>query len=131
MPELALPGATLAYRQSGAGPDVVWLAAGDNPGDNWRRFQTPAFDDRYRSTTYDARGVGANAGPLAASQCPRSRERLDPQPHALAQARRQARLDDAPHLLRVVARAEVRADDDLILGFLLHPCAALRFRGNI
>ena len=56
--ELALPGVTLAYAQSGAGPDVVWLAAGDNPGDNWRRYQTPAFDDAYRSTTYDARGVG-------------------------------------------------------------------------
>jgi pimeloyl-ACP methyl ester carboxylesterase len=63
MPEAAsrleLDGATLAYRQSGAGPDIVWLAAGDNPGDNWRRYQTPAFDDGYRSTTYDARGVGA------------------------------------------------------------------------
>jgi pimeloyl-ACP methyl ester carboxylesterase len=58
MGELALPGVTLAHRQSGAGPDVVWLAAGDNPGDNWRRYQTPAFDDAYRSTTYDARGVG-------------------------------------------------------------------------
>jgi pimeloyl-ACP methyl ester carboxylesterase len=59
MAELPLPGVTLAYRQSGTGPDVVWLAAGDNPGDNWRRYQTPAFDDAYRSTTYDARGVGA------------------------------------------------------------------------
>ena len=59
MPELALDGVTLAYRQSGTGTDVVWLAAGDNPGDNWRRYQTPAFDDAYRSTTYDARGVGA------------------------------------------------------------------------
>jgi len=59
MPELAVDGATLAYRQSGSGPDIVWLAAGDNPGDNWRRYQTPAFDDAYRSTTYDARGVGA------------------------------------------------------------------------
>lgn len=57
-PELSIPGVTLAYRQSGAGPDVVWLAAGDNPGDNWRRYQTPVFDDAYRSTTYDARGVG-------------------------------------------------------------------------
>jgi pimeloyl-ACP methyl ester carboxylesterase len=37
----------------------VWLAAGDNPGANWRRYQTPEFDDAYRSTTYDARGVGA------------------------------------------------------------------------
>ncbi len=42
---LELDGATLAYRQSGAGPDIVWLAAGDNPGDNWRGHQTPAFDD--------------------------------------------------------------------------------------
>src|ERR1700722_16485489 len=62
MPEaparLELDGATLAYRQSGAGPDIVWLAAGDNPGDNWRRYQTPAFDDAYRSTTSDARGGG-------------------------------------------------------------------------
>ena len=56
---MSLPGVSLAYRQSGTGPDVVWLAAGDNPGDNWRRYQTPAFDDAYRSTTYDARGVGA------------------------------------------------------------------------
>jgi pimeloyl-ACP methyl ester carboxylesterase len=59
MPELSLPGVSLAYGQSGTGPDIVWLAAGDNPGDNWRRHQTPAFDDAYRSTTYDARGVGA------------------------------------------------------------------------
>jgi pimeloyl-ACP methyl ester carboxylesterase len=59
MPELALADATLAYEQSGAGPDVVWLAAGDNPGDNWRRYQTPAFEPGYRNTTYDARGVGA------------------------------------------------------------------------
>ncbi|HEX3978349.1 MAG TPA: alpha/beta hydrolase [Solirubrobacteraceae bacterium] len=59
MPELSLPGVSLAYRQSGTGPDIVWLAAGDNPGDNWRRYQTPAFDEAYRSTTYDARGVGA------------------------------------------------------------------------
>lgn len=56
--ELALGTVTLAYRQSGGGPDIVWLAAGDNPGDNWRLYQTPAFDDAYRSTTYDARGVG-------------------------------------------------------------------------
>jgi pimeloyl-ACP methyl ester carboxylesterase len=59
LPELRLDDVTLAYEQSGGGPDIVWLAAGDNPGSNWRRFQTPAFDDRFRSTTYDARGVGA------------------------------------------------------------------------
>jgi pimeloyl-ACP methyl ester carboxylesterase len=58
MPELALPDATLAYEQTGTGRDVVWLAAGDNPGSHWRRFQTPAFEPGYRNTTYDARGVG-------------------------------------------------------------------------
>jgi pimeloyl-ACP methyl ester carboxylesterase len=59
--QLVVGDVTLAYRQSGSGPDIVWLAAGDNPGDNWRRCQTPAFDDSYRSTTYDARGVGATS----------------------------------------------------------------------
>lgn len=59
MPALELPGVTLHYEQSGCGPDILWLAAGDNPGGNWRRWQTPAFDERHRSTTYDARGVGA------------------------------------------------------------------------
>jgi 3-oxoadipate enol-lactonase len=51
-------GVSLVYEQSGRGPDVVWLAAGDNPGSNWRRYQTPAFEPGYRNTTYDARGVG-------------------------------------------------------------------------
>ena len=59
MPELVLDDVTLAYEQSGTGPDVLWLAAGDNPGSNWRRYQTPAFEPGYRNTTYDARGVGA------------------------------------------------------------------------
>ena len=58
MPKLNLGKTELFYEQSGSGRDLVWLAAGDHPGHNWRRFQTPAFDGRYRSTTYDARGVG-------------------------------------------------------------------------
>jgi pimeloyl-ACP methyl ester carboxylesterase len=57
--ELELADATIAYDQSGAGPDIVWLAAGDNPGSNWRHHQTPAFEPGHRNTTYDARGVGA------------------------------------------------------------------------
>ena len=48
MPELRLRDVDLHYEQSGAGPGIVWLAAGDNPGSNWRRFQTPAFDGSYR-----------------------------------------------------------------------------------
>ena len=58
MPAIDVGGAELFHEQSGSGPDIVWLAAGDNPGSNWRRYQTPAFDADYRSTTYDARGVG-------------------------------------------------------------------------
>jgi pimeloyl-ACP methyl ester carboxylesterase len=58
MAELAVTGGRLFYEQSGAGPDVVWLAPGDNPGANWRRFQTPAFEPGFRNLTYDARGVG-------------------------------------------------------------------------
>ena len=59
MPTLAVEGAGLFHEQTGAGPDIVWLAAGDHPGANWRRFQTPAFEPGFRNTTYDARGVGA------------------------------------------------------------------------
>lgn len=51
--------ATIHYDQTGRGMDVLWLAAGDQPGDVWRRWQTPAFDGDFRSTTFDARGVGA------------------------------------------------------------------------
>ena len=58
MPTLALEDAVIHYDQSGSGPDVVWLAAGDHPGANWRRWQVPAFEPGYRNTTYDARGVG-------------------------------------------------------------------------
>jgi pimeloyl-ACP methyl ester carboxylesterase len=58
MSELAVNSGRLFYEQSGAGPDLVWLAAGDNPGANWRRFQTPAFEPGFRNLTYDARGVG-------------------------------------------------------------------------
>jgi hypothetical protein len=49
LPELERDGVTLVYQQSGAGPDIVWLAAGDNPGENWRPYQTPAFDKACRN----------------------------------------------------------------------------------
>jgi pimeloyl-ACP methyl ester carboxylesterase len=61
--ELESTGVTIFYEQSGEGPDIVWLAAGDNPGSNWRRYQTPAFEPGHRNTTYDARGVGATRSP--------------------------------------------------------------------
>lgn len=59
MPNADVNGATLHYEQTGEGPDIVWLAAGDHPGANWRRWQVPAFEPGWRNTTYDARGVGA------------------------------------------------------------------------
>ncbi len=59
MTTLDLPDVTLAYDQSGGGSDLVWLAAGDQPGSIWREFQTPTFERDFRQTTWDARGVGA------------------------------------------------------------------------
>lgn len=56
--KLETAAATIDFRQSGAGADLLWLAAGDQPGDVWRRWQTPVFDRTFRSTTFDARGVG-------------------------------------------------------------------------
>ena len=58
MTTLAVADASVAYEQSGAGPDIVWNAAGDQPGRIWREFQTPAFEADFRQTTWDARGVG-------------------------------------------------------------------------
>src|SRR5262245_50551436 len=57
MPELELTDVTLFYEQRGDGPDLFWLAGGDQPGSDWHVWQTPAFPD-FRNTTYDARGVG-------------------------------------------------------------------------
>jgi pimeloyl-ACP methyl ester carboxylesterase len=58
VPSVSVQDVILHYEQSGAGPDILWLAAGDHPGSNWRLYQTPAFEPGYRNTTYDARGVG-------------------------------------------------------------------------
>lgn len=59
VPELRRDAVELFYEQSGDGPDVVWLAAGDNPGKNWRRFQTPAF------TTPTPEGIGTPIAPYS------------------------------------------------------------------
>jgi len=58
VPELALKDTTLNYEQRGRGPDLFWLAGGDQPGSDWHLYQTPAFEGSFRNTTYDARGVG-------------------------------------------------------------------------
>jgi thioesterase CepJ len=51
--------ATIAYEQSGAGPDIVWISGGGDVGSRWRTYQTPSFDDAFRNTTFDNRGIGA------------------------------------------------------------------------
>jgi hypothetical protein len=48
--EAVVDGATLFHEQTGAGPDIVRLAAGDHPGAS----STPAFEPGFRNTTYDA-----------------------------------------------------------------------------
>ncbi len=63
MPELEANGATIYYEQSGSGPDLVWVPGGDQPGSDWHRYQVPHFDDRFRSLTYDPRGVGRTTAP--------------------------------------------------------------------
>jgi pimeloyl-ACP methyl ester carboxylesterase len=59
MPRHDRAGVSIEYRQSGSGPDLVWVSGGGSRGDDWRRYQTPAFDDAFRSTTFDSRGIGA------------------------------------------------------------------------
>src|SRR6059036_1082014 len=58
MPHLSLAEVDLYYEQRGEGPDLVWLAGGDQPGSDWNLFQIPDFADSFRNTTYDGRGVG-------------------------------------------------------------------------
>lgn len=50
-------GATMRVAQVGAGPDIVWVPGGDSPAEAWRP-QMMHFADRFRSTSYDPRGVG-------------------------------------------------------------------------
>ena len=50
-------GATMRVAQVGDGPDIVWVPGGDSPAEAWRA-QMMHFADRYRSTSYDPRGVG-------------------------------------------------------------------------
>ena len=43
--------------QHGEGPDIVWVPGGDSPAEAWH-LQMDHFAGRYRSTSYDPRGVG-------------------------------------------------------------------------
>ena len=48
----------------GSGPDIVWVPGGDSPAEAWRA-QMMHFADRFRSISYDPRGVGATIAPPA------------------------------------------------------------------
>lgn len=43
--------------QVGIGPDIVWVPGGDSPAEAWRPQMTH-FAGKFRSTSYDPRGVG-------------------------------------------------------------------------
>ena len=45
--------ATIHYEQTGQGPDIVWISGGGDTGSRWHKYQTPFFDDAFRSTTFD------------------------------------------------------------------------------
>jgi pimeloyl-ACP methyl ester carboxylesterase len=49
---------SIAYAQTGAGPDIVWVGGGGTMGRDWQRFQTPHFDPTFSSTVFDNRGIG-------------------------------------------------------------------------
>jgi pimeloyl-ACP methyl ester carboxylesterase len=48
----------IVYYQEGQGPDIVWIAGGGDSGASWRRWNTPAFADAFRNTSFESRGVG-------------------------------------------------------------------------
>lgn len=59
MPHFQGSRSKIHYEQSGTGPDIVWIGGGGAMGKDWRMFQTPHFDGKFRSTTFDNRGIGA------------------------------------------------------------------------
>lgn len=50
--------------QVGKGPDIVWIPGGDSPAEAWQK-QMLYFADRFRSTSYDPRGIGETVSPPA------------------------------------------------------------------
>ena len=64
MPFARVNAARLYYEQHGSGRDLVFLhGAGGNHLSWWQ--QVAAFSERYRCTTFDARGWGRSQGDMA------------------------------------------------------------------
>lgn len=58
MPYATCSQATIHYERFGDGPDIVWVSGGGDTGSRWHRYQVPFFEDAFRNTTFDNRGVG-------------------------------------------------------------------------
>jgi pimeloyl-ACP methyl ester carboxylesterase len=52
--------ALIHYKQVGEGPDIVWVSGGGGTVSSWDAYQLPYFEDRFRNTTFDNRGVGGS-----------------------------------------------------------------------
>lgn len=57
MPLIEGSKATIHYEQVGEGPDIVWVSGAGGTADSWG-YQLPFFEDGFRNTTFDTRGVG-------------------------------------------------------------------------
>ena len=59
MPTLEGSEAVLHYEQLGEGPDIVWVSGGGGLATDWIPYQMPFFEQDYRNTIFDNRGIGA------------------------------------------------------------------------
>jgi pimeloyl-ACP methyl ester carboxylesterase len=50
--------ATIHYEQVGEGPDIVWVSGAGGTAHSWDAYQLPYFEQHFRNTTSDCRGVG-------------------------------------------------------------------------
>lgn len=58
MPTFKGSQATINYKQTGQGPDLVWVSGGGGTIGSYDAYQLPYFDQYFRNTTFDGRGVG-------------------------------------------------------------------------
>ena len=58
MPHIQGSEARIHYEQFGEGPDIVWVSGGGDSGNRWHKYQIPFFQDGFRNTTFDNRGIG-------------------------------------------------------------------------
>lgn len=61
MPQISIRDLSMHYDQFGSGPDIVWVSGGGGQGRDWHPYQIPWFQDRFRNTTFDNRGIGKTA----------------------------------------------------------------------